>query len=86
MPRLNEVLTTEGYFEIDNLPHQKGAYDLDLDATAETIGIIKLNRNRGNAFLFRPQGFAQWTNQAGTPYASFAAALTDFRLAFFLGF
>lgn len=86
MPRFNETNTDTAYFEVDNVPYQKGEYRALLNSTNETFGIYTDKRGGEvltKQFLFGEQGFADWTNQAGTNYGTFAALLTDLKAAFF---
>lgn len=45
MVKYNETLINTGYFEINDAPHQKGAYDLDANPTTERVGIYRLSSN-----------------------------------------
>lgn len=83
MPKFNETLTTGGFFEIDEKPKQKGNYELDANESTGTIGIYRIAKNGTQSYLVRPTIFSDWTNNSDTPYASYAAAIVDFKAAFF---
>ena len=79
MPKYNETIPDEPYFEINDKPHQKGAFDLDANPTNGMVGIKRLHINDSTAYLERPVNFSAWTNNAGTPYASYDDLIADLK-------
>lgn len=84
MPKYNETLTSTGYFEINGKQHQKGAYDTDANPDSETLGIYRLSHNGAKTYLVDPVIYSEWTNNSDTPYASYAALISDINASFFL--
>lgn len=84
--KFNETLAAEAYFQIDDKSHNKRHFDADIDPVAETVGIYPIKTNGvvfPQNYLVIPVIYSEWTNQAGTPYASFAALEADLQTAFF---
>lgn len=84
MIKFNETLTAGGYFEVNDKPHQKGAFDIDADPSTGKVGISRVAGNASRTYLIRPTIYSQWTNSSDTPYASYTDLLSDINAAFFL--
>ena len=88
MPKLNETLTDTGYFNINSISHQKGAYDIEVDSENETVGVFNVHHKAGSRekfdWLHYPSHYSEWTNEADESYNSLNDLLGDLDLAFFL--
>lgn len=83
MPKFNETLTTQGYFEIDDLPYQKGDWRPIFNNTLETVTIQSKSLNDVTPQLVRQTNYSEWTNSSNTPYGSYQALIDAFKAAFF---
>lgn len=73
MPKI-EANTAQS-FKIDNVPYQKGAYELVVNG--DLIGINRVGSpNIATATLFSPVIFSDYTDNLDAPIASAAAFLT----------
>jgi hypothetical protein len=78
MPKFNETLTAEAYFEIDGNQYQKGNYD------AVYIGDrVGVSNTSNNVEVVKPVAFSSWTNNSDVAYASLQDLKDDFKTSFF---
>ena len=78
--KLNDTLTDTTYFEIDDVPHSKRQYVVSWDSVGGRVAIVpRTIRSDRTVYLVKPTAFSEWTNQAGTPYASFSDLVDAFR-------
>ena len=80
MPKLNDTITDQEYFEIDDVPYAKKDWVLSFDQPNGRIAITaRYVRTDRIAYLVPPTVFGEYTNQAETPYVSFTALVTAFK-------
>lgn len=79
MPKFNETLTAESYFEIDGKQHQKGAFDTDV--LGDKLGVVSVSDRSDH--LVTHTVFSDWTNNSDVAYASLSDLQDDFKTSFF---
>lgn len=84
MPKFNENLTTTGYFEVNDLAHQKSDWRPSYNPESETFGIVSKSKHDIQQTLIFPAHYSKWTNSSNIPYASYQDLLDDVKAAFFL--
>lgn len=85
MPKYNDTLTDVNYFEVDDIPYQKGMFLSVIDPVNEQVGIYAKDTVNmyGRKEIVPSQIYSNWTDQSGTPYASFQALVDALKANFF---
>jgi hypothetical protein len=85
MPKYNDTLTDVNYFEVDDIPYQKGMFLSVIDTDNEQVGIYAKDtvNGYGRNQIVDSQHYSNWTDQSGTPFASFQDLVNALKANFF---